>query len=542
MTDAVQQRGANMRARGLSRALCIVTMLGIVTMLAVLGSSAIAQQSSTLVVAAPQTPTGFDGDIAKVATRQMVTQSYDGLVSLKRVTDANGKTTLDPAQVSPLLAESWTISPDGKTYTFKLRERVLSAFGNELTADDLVWSWDRAWDIKRTTRFLYGLVVGVESWKKLSRYEVSFALKAPNQIFLPMLSLYLPMIIDSTEVKKHATPDDPWALKYIDQNLVGFGPYTMQSFKPGEQVVLAANKNYFRGAPYFERVIYREVPSAANRVALLKTGQVQWVEDLPLRQIVELKKDPAVKVESVTGTQPATVRLNAHFKPYDDARVRGALAHATKYDEINRSVFQGLGVRVRSIVPPTVPGSIVANHVDHDVAKAKALLAEAGYPDGIDLTLTYAGIYWWMEPVAIQLKNQWAEAGIRLTLERLPDPEFVQRSLIAKRDIPMALNGDATFVLDAMYTVWIFGHSSGTANRSHFDNPEFDKMVIAALSEQDQGKRLDMAHKLQQMHADANDWVMLDYPGVHGVMGKCIQGWTWYPDDWPRFYDLKCVR
>ena len=73
-------------------------------------------------------------------------------------------------------------------------------------------------------------------------------------------------------------------------------------------------------------------------------------------------------------------------------------------------------VRVRSIVPPTVPGSIVANHVDHDVAKAKALLAEAGYPDGIDLTLTYAGIYWWMEPVAIQLKNQWAEAGIRLTL------------------------------------------------------------------------------------------------------------------------------
>src|ERR1700682_2252440 len=119
MTDAVQQRERNMRARGLRLG------LGIVTMLAVPGSSAIAQQSNTLVVAAPQTPTGFDGDIAKVATRQMVTQNYDGLVSLKRVTDANGKTTLDPTQMSPLLAESWTVSPDGKTYTFKLRERVL---------------------------------------------------------------------------------------------------------------------------------------------------------------------------------------------------------------------------------------------------------------------------------------------------------------------------------------------------------------------------------------------------------------------------------
>ena len=244
----------------------------------------------------------------------------------------------------------------------------------------------------------------------------------------------------------------------------------------------------------------------------------------------------------VTGTQPATVRLNAHYAPYNDARVRAALAYATNYDEINKSVFEGLGTRVRSIVPPTVPGSIVANHIDHDVAKARSLLAEAGYPNGIDLTLNYAGIYWWMEPVAIQLKNEWAEAGIRLKLERLPDPEFVQRSLIPKRDIPMELNGDATFVLDPMFTIWIFAYSGGTANRSHFDNPEFDKIVLAALNEPDKQKRMEEVRQLQQMHADANDWIMLYYPGVYGIMGKCIQGWTWYPDDWPRFYDLKCVR
>jgi peptide/nickel transport system substrate-binding protein len=515
--------------------------VGIAALLAALGGSATAQESHTLVVAAPQTPTGFDGDIAKVATRQMVTQNYDGLVGYKHVIDADGRPKLDPAQIVPLLAESWSVSPDGRTYNFKLREHVLSAFGNEMTADDLDWSWNRAWEIKRTSRFLYGLI-GVESWKKLSRYEFAVTLKEPSGIFLSMLQMYFPMIIDSTEVKKHATADDPWGLKFIDQNLVGFGPYYVQSFKPGEQVVLAANKNYFRGAPYFDRVIYREVPSPANRVALLKTGQVQWVEDLPLKQIVDLKSDPNVKVESSVGTQPATVRLNAHFKPYDDPRIRAALAYATNYDDINRSVFQGIGTRVRSIVPPSMPGAIAANHIEHDIAKAKSLLAEAGYPNGIDLTLNYAGIYWWMEPAAIQLKNEWAEAGIRLTLERLPDPEFVQRELIPKRDIPLALNGDASFVLDPVFAIWIFGYSGGTANRSHFDNPEFDKLTLTALNEPDPAKRLEMTKRLQQFHADANDWVMLDYPGTHGIMAKCIQGWTWYPDDWPRFYDLKCVR
>ena len=177
------------------RVYALARSFGIVTLLAALGAPAIAQQSHTLVVAAPQTPTGFDGDIAKVATRQMVTQSYDGLVAYRRVTDASGRTKLDPTQVVPLLANSWTVSPDGRTYTFKLREHVLSAFGNEMTADDLVWSWDRAWAIKRTSRFLYSLI-GVESWSKLSRYEFSVTLKEPSQIFLQMLTMYFPMIID----------------------------------------------------------------------------------------------------------------------------------------------------------------------------------------------------------------------------------------------------------------------------------------------------------------------------------------------------------
>ena len=496
----------------------------------------------TLIVAAPQTPTGFDGDIPKVATRQMIVQTNESLVRFKRVKGSDGRVALDPTAVEPNLAESWTVSPDGKTYVFKLRQGVKSPWGNEMTADDIVWSFERAWSIKRTSFFLYNLI-GLETFKKTGPYEVTLGMKNPSRILLPMLTMYFPTLHDKTQVLKNATADDPWGLKYIDQNLVGFGAYWLESFKPGEQVVLKANPNYFRGKPFYDRVIYREVPSVANRVALLKTGQVQWLEDVPLKQVSDLKKDRTLKVESVTGTQPATVRMNPTIKPFDDRRIREAITLSVNYEAFNNAVFEGLGVPVLSMVPPTVPGHIPAfTRPKRDIARAKQLLAEAGYPNGIDLPLLYAGTYWWMEPVSIQLKNQLADAGIRVNATRIPDPEFVNRALIKTRDMPFFPSGDATFVLDPVFTSWIFGFSMGVANRNFYKSAELDKVITDALVEMDDTKRFDMIKKVQTMHAQDPNWIMLYYPGVHQAMNRCITGWVWHPDDWPRFADLRCDK
>jgi ABC-type transport system substrate-binding protein len=521
--------------RGILAALALLAGVG-------LSSVAGAQQARTLIVAAPQTPTGFDGDIPKVATRQMITQANESLVRYKRNPQPDGRVLLDPTTVEPNLAESWEERDGGKTYVFKLRQGVKSPWGNEMTAEDILWSFQRAWHIKRTAFFLYNLL-GVESFEKTGDYELTVRLKQPNTIFLPMLTMYFPTLHDKTQVLKNATLDDPWGLKYLDQNLVGFGAYSLESLKPGEQVVLKANPNYFRGPPYFDRVIYREVPSVANRVALLKTGQVQWVEDLPLKQIADLKKDRAVKVESVVGTQPATVRMNPQLAPFTDRRVREAFVLATDFESFNRSVFEGLGVPIRSLVPPSVPGSTEAfKPPQRDVAKAKQLLAEAGYPNGLEVPYLYAGTYWWMEPVGIQLKNQLAEAGITLNLQRLPDPEFIRRGLIQTRDLPLFPAGDATFVLDPVFTAWIFGYSQGVANRNNFRNEEFDKLILASISEQDAAKRQEMIAKAQSVHAEEATWLMLFYPGIHQAMAPCVKGWVWHTDDWPRFADLRCER
>ena len=516
-------------------------LCGVVAAAVIAGASAQAQQTPrTLIVAAPQTPTGFDGDIPKVATRQMITQGNESLVRYKRAAQADGRTALDPSQIEPNLAQSWDVLDGGRTYVFKLRQGVKSAWGNEMTADDIIWSFERAWQIKRTAFFLYNLI-GVEKFEKTGPYEVKVTLKAPSAIFLPMLTMYFPTLHDKTQVLKNATPEDPWGLKYIDQNLVGFGAYTVEQIKPGEQVVLRANPNYYLGPPYYERIIYREVPSASNRIALLKTGQVQWVEDLPLRQIAELKRDASVKVESAVGTQPATVRLNPTIAPFTDRRVREAFVLATDFASFNKSVFEGLGIPVRSIVPPTVPGSIEAfTPPARDIVKAKALLAEAGFPNGLEIPYFYAGTYWWMEPVGIQLKNQLSEAGITLNMTRLPDPEFVKRGLVQNRDMALFPAGDATFVLDPTFTAWIFGSSKGVANRNAFSNETFDRLISASLNEMDAAKRSANMAEAQKIHAADANWLMLSYPGVHQAMAKCVTGWIWHTDDWPRFAELSC--
>jgi ABC-type transport system substrate-binding protein len=496
--------------------------------------------AQTLVVAALKTPGGFDGDALKPATQNVVTQVYEGLTIYTRSVGADGVGKLDFAKPAPHLAEKWTVTPDGLTYVITLRRGVRSPFGNELTADDVVWSWEKSFAQKRTGLFIAN-VTGVTKVEKLDRYEVKFSLKAPSEIFLHAITNYVPSIYDSTEVKKHVSADDPYALKWIDQNTAGFGAYHLESVRQGEQAVFVANPHYFGGAPHYKRVVYREIPSAGSRFQLLQTGQVQWIEELTHKQITELQKDRRVKVVGVQGTAMASVRMNPRFKPFDDLRVRRAVALATDYDAINTAVFEGLGSRPKGIVPPIIPGALdTIALVQPDIARAKALLAEAGHPDGVEMTLEYSGIEWWEEGIAIQLQRAVAPAGIRLQLKRITDADMRARTAINRRDLPMFTFKDFPFVLDPIYKMFNDAHRQGAANRNDYTNPEFDRLLDQGAVEIDPAKRLAMAARAQQLHAEDSTWIYIAYPGHFEAMAPCIRGYTWYPDYHERWRELVC--
>lgn len=495
-------------------------------------------QAATMIVAMPTTPEGFDGDVLKPGTQETVVQCSDSLVRYGRVM-RDGRPYLDPSKIEPHLAEKWTASADGKSYVFKLKEGIKSARGNELTAVDVEWSWAKSFAQKRTGNFIAG-VSNVTGVKAVSKYEVEFTLSAPSSILLSALTLYVPGIYDSTEVKKHATAEDAFATKWLDTNTAGFGPYHLDQLRPGEQAVFVANPNYFGAKPHFSRVVYRAVPSAASRVTLLKAGQVHWIDRPAVQQIVDLKKDANVKVQDAFGRAISSIRMNTTMKPFDDVRVRRAMNFALDKNAINQAVFFGTARDALSVVPPQVDGyDGSAFPFQHDVAKAKALLAEAGYPNGVEADLLYSDIWWWEESLAVQVSSQLKAAGINLKPTKITGADLRARAAPARQDMAIFTFEDGPIVLDPVYTFALIGHSKGVSNRGKYNNPKLDELVDKAKLELDRDKRLALTKEAQKIWVEDAPWLLSHYPTYFEAMGKNIVGWTPHPDDHERWADLK---
>ncbi len=522
-----------MKSKWISRALIVGVAI------AAAGAFSAGAQADTLVLAAPGTPEGFDGDALRPFAQHVVVQTYEGLTRNPVTTGADGRPILDPTKVEGHLAESWEFSNGGKTLTFKLREGVRSPYGNELTADDVEWSWAKSFAQKRTGNFIARVsnVIGV---KAISKYEVEFTLDAPSAIVLNALTLYVPGIYDSTETKKHATADDPWALKWMATHTAGFGAYHLESIKAGEQAIFVANENYFRKKPQFDRVVWRAVPSGASRITLLKSGQVQWIDRATIQQVIDMQKDDRVKVEGAVGRAIASVRMNLKFKPFDDVRVRQALNYAIDKKKIQQAVFLGTGTIAKSIVPPIIDGYDPSFYTyDYNPEKAKALLAEAGVGDGFEVELSYSSIWPWQEAMAIQVADQLKAIGVKATPKRITDSDHRSRVAPAVQDIPFFTFEDGPIVLDPVYTLFLMARSTGVSNRAGYKNEKLDSLIDEAKSTLDRDKRLELMREAQKIWVEDAPWLLTVYPDTFEAMSPNIVGWVHYPDEHERWRDLR---
>jgi ABC-type transport system substrate-binding protein len=508
--------------------------------LSITSERAQAQGTRTMIVAAQGTPEGLDGDALKGNTQACVVQCYEGLTRYGR-TERDGRPYLDPTRIEGHLAESWTVDPDGKRYVFKLRQGVRSFRGNELTAEDVEWSWNKSFAQGRTGNFIAVVSNVVKNGvKALSRYEVEFRLEAPSAIFLNALTLYVPGIYDTAEVKKHVTADDPWALRWIDQNTACFGAYHMTELRPGEQAVFTANPNYFREKPHYDRVVFRAVPSAGSRLTLLKSRQVQWIERPSTQQVVDLQRDRNVKVQDTFGRAMSSIRMNVGLKPFDDLRVRQALNHAINRQTIIQSIYFGLAQEAHSIVPPALGGYDPSHFkYPYDLAKAKALLAEAGYPNGFEVELLYGSEYWWDEPLCVQVADQLKAVGVTAKPTKITLADLRARGAINRMDMPFFAFEDGPIVLDPVYCMFLLTHSKGVSNRARYASPENDRLIDLGRQTLDREKRYDLMRQAQKQWMDDAPWLMTVYPTIFEAMAPNIVGWTPHPDDHERWVDLK---
>jgi ABC-type transport system substrate-binding protein len=514
----------------------LLGVAGAAALTAFMGGAAVAE---TLVLAAPGTPEGFDGDALRPFTQHVVVQTYEGLTKYPKIMQ-DGRPKLDASRVVGHYAEGWTVSPDGKTVTMRLRQGIKSQDGNELTAEDVVWSWEKSFAQKRTGNFIARVSnVTPNGVSAKSRYEVDFALGAPSAIFLNAITLYVPGIYDSKVMKEHATSEDPWGLKYIETNTAGFGAYKLESLRAGEQAIFVANPNYFGDKPFFDRVVWRAVPSEASRITLLKAGQVQWIDRPGIQQVIEMQKDPKVKVEGAPGRAIASLRMNVTMKPFDDVRVRQALNYGVDKEAIRRGVFLGTGTIAESIVPPIVDAyDTSAFPYAYDPDKAKQLLSQAGAA-GFEAELLYGGIFPWMETMAIQVADQLNKLGIKITPKRISDSDLRSRMAPAVQDMPFFAMEDGPIVLDPVYTLSLLAHSTGVSNRAKYKNDELDAIIDQAKETLDRDKRVELMKRAQKIWIDDAPWLMTVYPDSFEAMSPKIVGWTHYPDEHERWSDLR---
>jgi len=494
-----------------------------------------------MVIAMTATPKGFDPDIWVPGQIEAAVNVYEGLTRFGERIGRDGRREIDPGKIEPHFAEKWTVSPDGKTYVFKLRPGVKSPFGNELSAADVVWTYEKSVRQKRTGLFIKN-VGRIDKVEAVSRDEVRMVLTDANRIFLALMTLHIPALFDSTEAKKHATAEDPYATKWLANNTAGYGPYHLQSLQAGQQAVLVVNPNYVFAKPAMTRVIWREVPSAATRVALVRTGQVQYAEQIPLQQIKELRADKAVRIEDFAAPGAATVRMNPKIAPFDNQKVRQAVAYATDYAAIGEAVFFGLGTRSHSILNPPIPGAIKAYKYETDYAKAKQLLAEAGLPNGVDVTLEYSTNWWWEEPLALQMQASLAKAGIRVTPKRIPPTEMNSRRAIKVWTLPFMTHLTSSFVPDPSYNMFLTAHCKGGSNVNGNCNAKLDQLIDESVVERDDAKWLKIVAEAQEVQADYATFIETFQPGTHEVFVACMQGYMWRPHNRMVWKDLACKK
>ncbi len=465
------------------------------------------------------------------AAGEIVRNCYDSLITYE-VMPADqspyGVAMFDTSKPTGMLARSWEVSEDGTVYTFYLRNDVVFESGNPLTAEDVRYSVERGLNVPGGVSWLWNVmgIVSMDQVQIVDDYTIRFTLGQPNSLFLPSLELEVMAIVDSKLLKAQATDADPYAHDYLFTRTAGSGPYVVDSYSAGSEIDLAANANYWGGTPGIDRVVYTIVPSEATRVLLLKSGDADVSLFISPEQVEnQLVGQSGINVISIPTSGTEYLALNTSIEPLNNVLVRKALAYATPYQELLDNVMYGFGARATSPVPTLTKWHLDVSPYTYDPQKAKELLAEAGYPDGIELTVSYRLDNPTEEAVAIYLKDAYAAAGITLNIDKVAASRF--EVIRGTREYEMALIYWTPYVNDPIYQLnFNYASPSTCCNYGEYHNQEFDTLIVAANQATDEVYQEGLVNAMQVMLIDDTPIVYLYHPNRITCMRDDVTGFV----------------
>jgi peptide/nickel transport system substrate-binding protein len=409
---------------------------------------------------------------------------YDRLVSYGIKTLPDGSRSYDQKTIVPELAERWDV--DAKGITFHLRRDAKFHDGTPVKAADVKWSFDRAVSVGGfpTSQMAAGSLLKPDQFSTPDDYTFRVDFVRPDALTLPDIAVIVPSIYNSALVKKNSTDKDPWGLEYTKSNTAGGGAFKVEKWTPGTEVIYSRNDDWTCGAlPKVKRVIWRNVPSAGNRRALVERGDVDISFDLPAIDFAELKKKGGLQVQSTPISNGMwCIELNVTKPPFENVKVRQAVAYAVPYQKIIDAVMFGEAKPLFGAASNTPVDTIWPSPTSYrtDLAKAKALLAEAGMADGFETTISLdAGQGTLSEPIAILVQESLAALNIKTTIEKIPGSNW--RGEMLKKSMPFMINFFSGWLDYPEYFFFFTYHGQNAVfNTMSYKNPELDKLIDAA--------------------------------------------------------------
>lgn len=523
----------------------VVLLVGVILAVGLLGGGGSGDEGSsgdrrggTLTLGLSENPDTLDPQVTNLnAAGEILAYAGDTLV------------TKDPeGEIVPALARSWEVSGDSTVYTFRLKSGVRFHDGTPMRADDVKATVERALDPETGAGIAASLFAGIESVEAPSEDTVEITLAQPSSIFLDNISTSNAAIIKAEAANGNA---DEFGRKPILT-----GPYEVENWAAGEQVVLRRNPDYqwgpdfaHDGPAYLDRMVFRVIPDLATQVAALRSGELQAIR-VPPANVEEIQAGDEFRThETLRQGVGAYLEMNTEQAPFDDPAVREAVGHAVDKEAIIDSAYRGQGEPACGPLAPTIPGyweGACDAAPGFDPARAEELLAEAGYGPGEGGTLQRDG-----EPLEFTLlipsgNREWSQAAqlIQQQLEDIGMGMEIQ-SLEAAALVERTGAGEhQANILAYTYTnpdvLYLLFHSSSIeagTNSTRIANDELDAALDDMRSATETAQRDEFASQAQEIVIDEAVWAPIivnrEYSAVsRGVQGIEVgQGGAWYLHD-----------
>jgi peptide/nickel transport system substrate-binding protein len=446
-------------------------------------------------------------DVLDPATSSIYTgaQVYEGIFSKLIDIDASGEFVGD-------LATSWTQN-DPTTWTFDLVTNATFHNGEKFTADDVKYTFDRILDPATASAYA-GLYEQIDSVDAVDASTVVFTLKAPFGAFLTNLATN-GQIVNQTAIESA----DP------ARNPVGTGPFKFVEWVQGDHITVEKNDSYFKaGLPYLDSVTYRFLAVDQSRIDALSAGEIDWADAVPLQQVESLKNDPRFTyVTSAVAGIPDFLALNTAVAPFDDVRVRQAIALAINRSDIRDVAYLGTGELGLQEVPT---GSSWYDETGifgatTDTARAEELLAEAGYPDG--LTVEYLGLSQYPELLKTGqvVRDQLKAIGVDMTIKAVDVSVWYDAFVSGDYQITSAYQ-ERTIDPDNFYSLVV--KSGGPINTTGYSDPAVDALIAQAAASTDDAERAALYTQIRTLVTEAAPLVFTHYETLNYLMNKNVVG------------------